>query len=160
MKMLNLTKLEKSAAVAEVEKALQANPAAAAEFDAAAGGRANRRSKIEACLALVAARGDHASQVAELKAKVAAAKAKITALSSAKTLNTKLRSGLASAKSRLAKAPTAPNRFAGADDALVMQAAVHRSSPDADKSEAKAELAKRGYTVSADNIVSKSHRKN
>jgi hypothetical protein len=105
MKMFHLTKLEKSAAVAEVEKALAANPAAAIEFDAAAGGRANRRAKIEACLALVAARGDYGTQVAELKAKVAAAKAKITALSSAKTLNTKLRSGLASAKAKLASKP-------------------------------------------------------
>jgi hypothetical protein len=108
MKLHNLTKLEKNAAVAEVEKALAANPQAAIEFDSAAGGRANRRSKIEACLALVAARGDHASQVAELKAKVAAAKAKIAALQKAKETNAKLRSGLASAKSRLAKAPTAP----------------------------------------------------
>jgi hypothetical protein len=160
MKLFALTKLEKNFAVAEVEKALAANPQAAAEFDAAAGGRHKRRAEIENCLALLSARGDYHAQVSELKSKVSAAKARVVALQKAKDLNRKLRTNLTTAKSKLAKQPTATNRFAGADDALVMQAAVHRSSPDADKSEAKAELAKRGYTVSADNIVSKSHRKN
>jgi hypothetical protein len=44
-------------------------------------------------------------------------------------------------------------------DALLSQAAVHRSSPEADRAIATAELEKRGFSVSPSGIISKSFRK-
>jgi hypothetical protein len=149
-------KITPAAAVA----ALQANPQAAAAFDSAAAKEHPGKDRTAAVVATLQAFDARQAETVALRQKVVAAKARIAALQKAKDLNRKLRASLSTAKAKLGKQPAATNRFAGADDALVMQAAVHRSSPDADKSEAKAELAKRGYTVSADNIVSKSTRKN
>ena len=60
----------------------------------------------------------------------------------------------------LAKAAPAPaNRFKTCSDSIVQQAATHRSSPPADRAEAKAELEARGFTVTASGIISKSFRK-
>jgi hypothetical protein len=58
------------------------------------------------------------------------------------------------------KAPqaTPTNRYAGADEALVMQAATHRSSPEADKIAARHELEKRGFAVSPEGVISHSTR--
>jgi len=59
-----------------------------------------------------------------------------------------------------AATPTAPsNKFTAATDSIVQQAALHRSSPPADKAQAIAELKRRGFTVTASGIVSKSFRK-
>jgi hypothetical protein len=44
-------------------------------------------------------------------------------------------------------------------DALLSQAAVHRSSPEADRQIATAELQRRGFSVHANGIVTKSSRK-
>jgi hypothetical protein len=44
-------------------------------------------------------------------------------------------------------------------DALLSQAAVHRSSPEADRQIAKAELERRGFVVSPSGVISKSFRK-
>jgi hypothetical protein len=44
-------------------------------------------------------------------------------------------------------------------DALISQAAVHRSSPEADRQIATAELQRRGFSVHANGIVTKSSRK-
>jgi len=50
-----------------------------------------------------------------------------------------------------AATPTAPvNRFKTSTEAVVMQAAMHRSSPAADRAEARAELESRGLRFSAD----------
>jgi hypothetical protein len=44
-------------------------------------------------------------------------------------------------------------------DALISQAAVHRSSPESDRKIATAELQRRGFTVHANGVISKSSRK-
>jgi hypothetical protein len=44
-------------------------------------------------------------------------------------------------------------------DAMLSQAAVHRSSPEADRQIAKAELERRGFVVSPSGVISKSFRK-
>jgi hypothetical protein len=44
-------------------------------------------------------------------------------------------------------------------DALLSQAATHRSSPAADREIATAELQRRGFTVHANGVVTKSFRK-
>jgi len=50
-----------------------------------------------------------------------------------------------------AATPTAPvNRFKTSTEAVVMQAAMHRSSPPAERAEARAELEARGLVFSAD----------
>jgi len=50
-----------------------------------------------------------------------------------------------------AATPTAPvNRFKTSTEAVVMQAALHRSSPAAERAEARAELESRGLKFSAD----------
>ena len=58
-----------------------------------------------------------------------------------------------------ATAPAPANRFKTCSDSIVQQAATHRSSPPADRAEAKAELEARGFTVTASGIISKSFRK-
>jgi hypothetical protein len=55
-------------------------------------------------------------------------------------------------------APQVSNRFAGAHEGLVVQAATHRFSPEADKLEARQELQSRGFTVTPEGIVSRSTR--
>jgi len=59
-----------------------------------------------------------------------------------------------------AKAPqaAASNRYAGADERLVAQAATHRSSPEADRVEARKELEARGFSVTPCGIISHSIR--
>jgi hypothetical protein len=52
--------------------------------------------------------------------------------------------------------PTTAGNFT---DALLSQAAVHRSSPEADRAIATAELEKRGFVVHANGAVTKSSRK-
>jgi hypothetical protein len=64
------------------------------------------------------------------------------------------------AKVHVSKSSPAPsNKFTAATDSIVQQAALHRSSPPADKAQAIAELKRRGFTVTASGIVSKSFRK-
>ncbi len=50
-------------------------------------------------------------------------------------------------------APTPPNKFHGAPVGLVAQAATHRSSPEADRAQALAELAARGVVLNANGTV-------
>ena len=59
----------------------------------------------------------------------------------------------------LKAAPAPANRFKTCSEAVVKQAATHRSSPPADRAEAQAELEARGFTVTASGIISKSFRK-
>jgi hypothetical protein len=70
------------------------------------------------------------------------------------------RSAPSAAKPTPAPAPSAPSRFAEASDSFLHQAATHRSSPEADKLEARRELETRGFTVSPEGILSRSTRKN
>jgi hypothetical protein len=52
-----------------------------------------------------------------------------------------------------------PATAANFSDAMLSQAAVHRSSPEADRQIAKAELERRGFVVSPEGTISKSTRK-
>jgi len=55
------------------------------------------------------------------------------------------------AKAPVSKSSPAPsNKFTAATDSIVQQAALHRSSPAADRAEARAELEARGLRFSAD----------
>ena len=139
---------------------LAAAPAAAAAFDRATQRDTPGKSRKEAVVATLAAVTATITANAALKAQVAAARQKIAALETAKITNARLKSSLAIARGKLAKAspPKPASRFAGASDALVKQAATHRSSPAADRIEARAELEKRGFTVTAEGILSRSIR--
>ena len=142
---------------------LAADPAAAAAFDRATQRDTPGRSRKDAVVATLAAVTATITANAALKAQVAASKAKLAALETAKITNARLKSSLAIARGKLAVLAKAspPNpacRFAGASDALVKQAATHRSSPAADRIEARAELEKRGFTVTAEGILSRSIR--
>ena len=143
--------------------ALEADQKAAAAFDAATRRERPGKSRREAvadCHRLATAT---LAEIELNKRKVAAARQKIAALETAKITNARLKSSLAIARGKLAVLAKAspPNpacRFAGASDALVKQAATHRSSPAADRIEARAELEKRGFTVTAEGILSRSIR--
>jgi hypothetical protein len=69
-------------------------------------------------------------------------------------------SGDTSRSARREAARTASTFSAGTahtfSDALLSQAAVHRSSPESDRAIATAELEKRGFTVSPSGVISKS----
>ena len=140
--------------------ALEADQKAAAAFDAATRRERPGKSRREAvadCHRLATAT---LAEIELNKRKLAAARQKIAALETAKITNARLKSSLAIARGKLAKAspPKPASRFAGAADALVKQAAVHRSSPAADKLEARAELEKRGFSITPEGIVSRSIR--
>ena len=54
-----------------------------------------------------------------------------------------------------ATAPATSNKFTGAADSVVVQAAFHACSPNADRAEALTEMRRRGFTI-GDGVYSKS----
>ncbi len=142
---------------------LASDPAAAAAFDRATQRDTPGKSRKDAVHACHRLATTTLAEIAANKAKLIAARQKIAALEAARITNSRLRSSLATTRAKLAVLAKAspPNpacRFAGASDALVKQAATHRSSPAADRIEARAELEKRGFTVTAEGILSRSIR--
>ena len=90
-------------------------------------------------------------EVATLKARLASAPAKPAAPA---TLTATARREAAKAASTLSGATA--DKFS---DSMLFQAATHRSSPESDKAIAKAELEKRGFSISPEGILSQSFRK-
>jgi hypothetical protein len=142
---------------------LEANPAVAAEYDAAMRREAPGKSRREAVQATLDAFAAKRRENEAMRAKLVAARQRIAALERAKAAQATLKAELSQARGKLIvaqakagkrKAPA--GRFAGASDNLVMQAAVHRSSSDADKLEARAELEKRGFIQLPKGAFSKS----
>ena len=88
---------------------------------------------------------------ATLKARLASAPAKPAAPA---TLTATARREAAKAASTLSGATA--DKFS---DSMLFQAATHRSSPESDKAIAKAELEKRGFSISPEGILSQSFRK-
>ena len=86
---------------------------------------------------------------ASLRAKIAPAKPAAPA-----TLTATARREAAKAASTLSGATA--DKFS---DSMLFQAATHRSSPESDKAIAKAELEKRGFSISPEGILSQSFRK-
>ncbi len=83
------------------------------------------------------------------------------ARSAASELSAARRSAAPSTRSARREAAKAASTFSAAtahtfSDAMLSQAAVHRSSPEADREIATAELEKRGFTVSPSGVISKS----
>ena len=116
-----------------------------------------------------------ATATAELKAKPGTHRQASAELDRLKAENATLKARLASAPAKPAapatltatarrEAAKAASTLSGAtadkfSDSMLFQAATHRSSPESDKAIAKAELEKRGFSISPEGILSQSFRK-
>ncbi len=114
-------------------------------------------------------------ELAELKAKPGSQRESSAELDRLKAENATLKARLASALAKPAapatltatarrEAAKAASTLSGAtadkfSDSMLFQAATHRSSPESDKAIAKAELEKRGFSISPEGILSLSFRK-
>lgn len=144
--------------------ALDANPEAARAFEKSRAiespGLSRRAAVAQTLEALRAKRAATASAAAtgDLKARARQAAAELERAAAALKQRKAAAPAPKPAPAKPATIAKPASRFAGAADALVKQAAVHRSSPAADRIEARAELEKRGFSITPEGIVSRSIR--